>query len=178
MFAYLPNILSTIRILLAPLIFIAIKNADIGFITITGGIAILTDFFDGFLARRFNTISQAGKILDPIADKFCVMAAAAAAAAYLDLPIALLLIIIARDLLIILFGAIIIIDKNQIPVSNIWGKATAVVLSVALLVYVYQIRPLYGFALWLTIVFVVVSSISYFSGALRTLAAKEKNRSV
>lgn len=69
----IPNILSYIRLLLIP-VFIyfflnATENRDyyfVGFIILLSG---LTDLFDGMIARRFNQITELGKIVDPIADK-------------------------------------------------------------------------------------------------------------
>lgn len=75
----IPNILSVFRILLAILFFdiyieygLEIKRTELILILCISG---LTDFLDGKIARRFNMISELGKILDPIADKLtqCVL---------------------------------------------------------------------------------------------------------
>lgn len=65
----IPNILSTFRIILIPFYFIAIlqnQKVTAGIILIVSG---LTDLLDGYLARRFNWITDIGKLLDPLADK-------------------------------------------------------------------------------------------------------------
>jgi phosphatidylglycerophosphate synthase len=124
---------------------------------------------DGFLARRLNCISRAGKILDPLADKLCMAAAAIAAARYLELPILLLAAIVARDLVIAIFGLGIIGKRHQIPVSNIWGKTTVFILSLSLIVYIFQIRSLYVFAFWSALAFILISSYSYLKTGLRML---------
>ena len=75
----IPNILSVFRILLAILFFdiyidygLEVKRTELILILCISG---LTDFLDGKIARRFNMISELGKILDPIADKLtqCVL---------------------------------------------------------------------------------------------------------
>jgi len=81
---------------MAPALFFSIKANDFTLITLLAAFAIFTDFIDGFLARKLNSITDAGKILDPLADKLCVASAAIAAVLYGDLPLVLFLIIITR----------------------------------------------------------------------------------
>ncbi len=152
---------------MAPALFFSIKANDFTLITLLAAFAIFTDFIDGFLARKLNSITDAGKILDPLADKLCVASAAIAAVLYGDLPLVLFLIIITRDIIIAVVGLSIIKTKRKIPVSNIWGKITVIVLSAALIVYVYRITMLYMAAFWLVIAFVLISLISYFFVGLK-----------
>ncbi len=74
----LPNILSTIRIIVALIAPYFMLEGDL-WLQITAGvicfIAITTDWFDGWYARKYNQVTKLGKILDPIADKVLVLAA-------------------------------------------------------------------------------------------------------
>lgn len=69
----IPNMLSAFRIILAAVFLCVFRNAEISnqkeILTIIVLISALTDFLDGKIARRFNMVSELGKILDPIADK-------------------------------------------------------------------------------------------------------------
>ena len=69
MFKHVPNILTIIRFLLIPVIIaFAIQHdyiAAIIVLTISG----ITDILDGFIARKFNFITDFGKLMDPLADK-------------------------------------------------------------------------------------------------------------
>lgn len=166
----LPNILSVSRIFLSPFIFISIKFHNIPLIIALAITAVLSDFLDGFFARRLKSISQTGKILDPFADKICVASAAVALTIYGDLPILLLALLLARDIIIAIVGLMIIKRKNEIPVSNILGKITVNVFSIVLIVYVFRLNMFYELAFWLAIIFLIISSASYLVYSLKKFA--------
>jgi CDP-diacylglycerol---glycerol-3-phosphate 3-phosphatidyltransferase len=83
----LPNALASMRIALAPLMFIFLVNRDLSifsglhvswldyFAALIFVIASATDFFDGYIARNWNQKTQLGAILDPLADKMLTLAA-------------------------------------------------------------------------------------------------------
>ncbi len=68
------NILTLSRIFLAALIFILLMSPDGYFLALLlFFLAGITDYFDGYLARKYNAVSQLGEILDPIADKILIL---------------------------------------------------------------------------------------------------------
>ena len=72
--ATLINILTLSRILLAALIFILLMSPDTYlWALLLFFIAGITDYFDGYLARKYDAVSQLGEILDPIADKILIL---------------------------------------------------------------------------------------------------------
>ena len=68
------NILTFSRIVLAAIIFLFLMSSD-GYLIalILFFVASITDYFDGYLARKYNAVSQIGEILDPIADKILIL---------------------------------------------------------------------------------------------------------
>ena len=68
------NILTLSRILLAAIIFVLLMSPD-GYLLalVLFFLAGVTDYFDGYLARKYNSVSQLGEILDPIADKILIL---------------------------------------------------------------------------------------------------------
>jgi cardiolipin synthase len=74
----LANFISYSRIILIPLFIYLLYIKDFWYALIVFVIASLTDFFDGWVARKFKQESEFGKFIDPIADKFLVIAALAA----------------------------------------------------------------------------------------------------
>ncbi|MBI4678841.1 MAG: CDP-diacylglycerol--glycerol-3-phosphate 3-phosphatidyltransferase [Elusimicrobia bacterium] len=85
--------------------------------------AVVTDWVDGFIARRTNTVSAFGKVADPIADKVLVLGALIALLRIpkLDIPLWGVFLIIARDLVI---GGIRVLLSSQgkIMAADRWGK--------------------------------------------------------
>jgi len=73
----LPNILSTIRIILAPIFLLLYVQDEVVWRALSVGVfavAVVTDFFDGYLARMYEAQSPSGVFLDPLADKFLTFA--------------------------------------------------------------------------------------------------------
>ena len=88
-----------------------------------------TDFFDGYLARRLNQVTELGKLLDPLADRIFIVALAVALVASDALPLWLALGIVARDVL--LLAAFPFVDKKgvrRIRVTFAGKTATAALL--------------------------------------------------
>jgi len=74
----LPNILTIFRIILTVLFIYLFYQNDLGsrlLALIVFTLASLTDYFDGYLARKHNLITSFGKLMDPIADKFLILSA-------------------------------------------------------------------------------------------------------
>ena len=68
------NILTLSRIFLAAVIFILLISPDRYFLAlILFFLAAISDYFDGYLARKYNAVSELGAILDPIADKILIV---------------------------------------------------------------------------------------------------------
>jgi CDP-diacylglycerol--glycerol-3-phosphate 3-phosphatidyltransferase len=100
-----PNILTLCRILAAPLLVVLLSFPN----PLTRAVATLlfivastTDYFDGYLARRYNVISPMGKLLDPMADKLLIMTALIMLVACSEgtVPAWMVVIILGRDIMI------------------------------------------------------------------------------
>ena len=73
-----PNVLTVVRILLVPVLVVALLEKTSGgdlLAAIVFAVASLTDAIDGYLARSRNSITTFGKLMDPIADKLLIIAA-------------------------------------------------------------------------------------------------------
>ena len=143
----IPNILSVIRILLV-FVFVAVFFlleskiwALIVFLT-----AGATDVVDGFLARRFNWITELGKVLDPFADKLVQCTVLVCLCIEKVVPIWFLLIFFAKELLTLLIGFLVIRRRSVVVVSKWYGK-TAVCLFYATIFLAVIFKYVCGFSL-------------------------------
>lgn len=160
-FLTISNILSISRALLTiPFAVIMLSDAPHAvwwglFILAVAG---LTDKFDGVLARRYNEITEWGKILDPLADKIGIAVVAIILVRLDQIPLWLLLAIVGRDLLILSGGIYLKQKRGVVEQSNILGKWTIGVLAVTMALAMLRIRGVWmECALWLSVVMLIAS---------------------
>ncbi|MBW4642085.1 MAG: CDP-diacylglycerol--glycerol-3-phosphate 3-phosphatidyltransferase [Goleter apudmare HA4340-LM2] len=130
-------------------------------------VAALTDWLDGYLARKLNQITDLGKFLDPLVDKFLVLAPLMVLIELGKVPAWGVFLILARELAIAGWR----VNQTTITGANIWGKLKTVsqIIAIALL-----IAPLS--AAWQMpslIAFWVAVSLTLISGAIYLLPSKE-----
>ncbi len=126
----IPNILSTIRLVLVFVYavvyyFLRTNGQPLYWALVIFVIAGVTDVIDGYLARKYNWISDLGKILDPLADKMMQCTALICLMISGLIPIWFALPFIAKELLMLIGGLFIMREKKVIVVSNISGKLAA-----------------------------------------------------
>lgn len=118
---HIPNILSALRILMVGVFVYFFAKAQYFSCLITYVTAFLTDLLDGFLARRNNWISNIGKVLDPLADKLMLLTALVCFLTRGWLPLYMIVIVLAKELIMIIGGAILF-RKKVVVYSDWYGK--------------------------------------------------------
>ena len=121
----------------------------------------LTDFFDGYFARKFNQRTDFGRLLDPVADKITIGAIAIVLMQTHELPLWFLILIIARDLAILLLGALMVSRTHRIPESNWPGKTTVTALAIVLIAFTLSLNGVKWYLLYASIGVLAVSTFSY-----------------
>lgn len=131
MLKYVPNTLTVIRFLLIPFIVLNIftGNYIMAFIIFT--LSAITDIADGFIARKFNLISNFGKLMDPLADKLTQICTIASLALIDIIPIWILVIVLLKELIMIA-GASFLYGKDVVVYSKWYGKLATVLFYVAI----------------------------------------------
>ena len=177
----LPNVISIIRVPmgLAACLFLALEMAVPAIIMIV--LAVASDYLDGYMARRQNSVSDWGKIFDPLADKIALGAFIVTLTAVGAVPLWFVILFLGRDLLIAAGGIYLTRRLGSPPSSNIWGKYCSFTMSLYLTSA--AVSHLFHLSLWpqglvlagldplglVALGFVLVSLFAYFHQSLKTL---------
>ena len=120
-----PNVLSMLRLLLVPVFLILVIAGAYVPALIVLVAASVTDLLDGFLARRFNQVTRLGQLLDPAADRLYIFAALIGLAANELVPWWIVIVIVARDALIVVLGIVLANHGyGPLPVHQLGKAAT------------------------------------------------------
>lgn len=162
----LPNKLTIARMCMVPLFMIALMmNTDMSRIAaaVIFALASLTDMLDGQIARKYNMITNFGKLMDPLADKVLTAAAMICLVELGDLAAWIAILIIFREYLITGLRSVAA-SENIVVAANIWGKVKTVCQMIALMLLMLkpQIVALCGVnvGLWLMYVAVILTVYS------------------
>lgn len=130
-------------------------------------VAVVSDFFDGFLARKLNQKTELGLILDPLSDKILAGVVVVLLIVYRDFPIWLAVAVIVRDLLILSGGLYIKKKTGLIPPSILTGKYCFASLGILLMGYVLRFEYGINMFFYLTLFFMAASLILYIRELFR-----------
>jgi cardiolipin synthase len=162
----IPNIITLVRLGLIPVTayYLAVEAYSIALPIFL--IAALSDFVDGYIARRFKLTSSLGAALDPVADKLLMLVTTVLLAWHELVPIWLAVAIVARDIIIVV-GALayrLLIGRLQIAPTRLSKVNTFIELLVLLLVMAKAAGWIEAGA-WMPTVFVIVFVTVIASGA-------------
>ncbi|MEP0861881.1 MAG: CDP-alcohol phosphatidyltransferase family protein [Ignavibacterium sp.] len=175
------NLLSVLRLFLAVPLWLLFDNYNSSatvhyWIFALCIFAAITDILDGFLARKLNQVTEAGKIIDPLADKIAMAIVVIRLAMLGELPFYYLSLIVVRDLLIFLGGIYVTNKIGKVLPSNILGKATVLIIGIVVLLTLLQIDKnslLFNIFYYFSIIMIVLSFIAYVIRANEYLQRKK-----
>lgn len=159
----LPNVVTLSRIFLViPAALIILNDGSMVALLILIVAAIATDWFDGRLARWSKSVSDWGKVLDPLVDKFGGVLVIAALVARGALPVWYVGLILVRDILIVSGSTRIARRTGQITISIWAGKVAVASVAITVLAAILQADPpVMAFCLWVSSGLLVYSLIRY-----------------
>ena len=168
----LPNSLTLLRIFMVPFLVVVLLTRFDGREIVGLSIflvAAVTDFFDGYIARKQGKITRLGTLLDPIADKL-LMSAAFISLVEMDpvhVPAWIVVIIIGREFAVSGLRSIAAQQGVTIAASPLGkGKMVSQVIAISLLILGYelgQFRVIGTVALWAVVLFALASGVDYFA---------------
>mgnify|MGYP006074197439 FL=1 len=128
---HIPNILTILRFVLIPIIlnFLAQDNYIMAFVFLT--LSGLTDVLDGYIARKYNFITNFGKLIDPLADKCTQILILAALTVKNIIPVWILAIVVIKEFVMVA-GASFLYGKELVVSSKWYGKLATVLFYITI----------------------------------------------
>ena len=141
----IPNLITILRlVLIVPLVMSYYFDCMI-YLYVLLGVVILTDFLDGFLARRLNQISDLGKLLDPIADGLILFTFSVVLYFESRVDLWFCVFYFCRQFLLLILSMTLLPKADSVYGSNIVGKWGVGFLTLGLGIYVIKIESLFSF---------------------------------
>ena len=160
------NMLSMSRLLLvAPITYLVYIDGSLAWLIGLVMLAAATDFVDGHLARWSHTVSDWGKVLDPLADKAlgaCVVLALVFRPSAPNLPLWLLVLMLVRDTSIVTGGIALAKLRGHVVMSTWSGKIAVTFLAVTVVAALLQANPMFiNICVWITALLMLYSFFRY-----------------
>jgi CDP-diacylglycerol--glycerol-3-phosphate 3-phosphatidyltransferase len=175
-----PNLLTVLRILLVPVIVVALlaetPNGDT-LAAVVFAFAAFTDGLDGYIARSRGSVTTFGKLMDPIADKLLIIAPLILLVSSDRIAAWVAMVIIAREFAVTALR-MVAAERGVIIAAGPLGKLKTVAQVAAIFALIaFQSSPLWVDALlYLAVAITVVSGADYFFGLRRRIEAERRRR--
>jgi CDP-diacylglycerol--glycerol-3-phosphate 3-phosphatidyltransferase len=176
----LPNTLTVIRILLVPVVVVALLDETPNGDAIAAGVfalAAFTDTLDGYIARQRNAITTFGKLMDPIADKLLIAASLIALVSLDRLAAWIAMVIIAREFAVT--GLRLVAAEQGVVIQASWLGKVKTMLQVVAIICLIAVEPAplgVDLLVYAAVAVTVISGADYFFGFKRMLASKTARR--
>ncbi len=164
------NLISFVRLLAVIPLIILLSQIDKGYniriyLILLLVLIVISDNLDGYLARKFNQITELGKILDPLSDKIIIFFVALFMFFYSEIPASFFILILFKDLYIICGGIYIFKKTTIVPSSNIVGKIAAFTVGAFLTWNILdtQKNSFFYYSFYYISIFMIIASICAYS---------------
>ena len=176
----LPNALTLLRILAVPVVVVALlvemPNGDIIAAAVFAA-AALTDGLDGYIARSRNSITNFGKLMDPLADKLLIIAALVSLVSLGRIAAWVAMVIIAREFAVTALRMVAVEQGVVIPASPLGKIKTITQVAAIFAVIAVSSTPLWvDLLVYLAVATTVVSGVDYFFGLRRRIEDARRER--
>lgn len=136
MLSQIPNLLTFARIAICPILVLLLHNGNYEMALVLFIAAGITDGLDGYIAKRFDYVSNLGAVLDPVADKLLIASAYIMLAILGDIPFWLLIVVMFRDLVIVVGYFIFVMMGANMPIRPTYSSKVNTFVQIALMVVV------------------------------------------
>ena len=173
----LPNKLTVVRMVLVPFFVASLlmsgSNESLKWVALVlFFVASLTDFLDGYIARKYNLITNFGKFMDPLADKILTISGMICLIELGRIPSWIVVIIVAREFIISGFR-LIAAENGVVIAANYWGKFKTtfqMIMIILMIVNIPQLQILTNLTMWIALALTIISLVTYISANKQVLA--------
>lgn len=172
-----PNVLTMLRLVLVPVFVILFSAGHDKAALAVFLVASFTDLVDGYIARKYNQITNFGKLMDPLADKVMVCTALICQGLRGVFPWWAIAVVMGKELLLVLGGAVML--RNDVVVySNMLGKVAQCAFIAALVLSFFHAEfaalgvAVDTIALYLAVALTIAALVDYTVAGVKTLRSK------
>lgn len=165
----IPNLLTIARIIMVPIFLLLTANTSHLFwhicAAIIFAIASITDYLDGYLARKWQVVTNFGKFADPLADKILVMSAFIMLVGLRMVPAWVCALIICRELAVTGLRLLLVETGGTVLAAAMPGKIKTMTQMLAVILLLCHLTFLGNILLYIALFFTLYSGYDYFKGA-------------
>ena len=176
----LPNKLTVVRMVLVPFFVAALllskTNDSLKWVALAlFVIASLTDFADGYIARKYNLITNFGKFMDPLADKILTISGMICLIELGRIPSWIVVIIVAREFIISGFR-LVAAENGVVIAANYWGKFKTtfqMIMIILMIMNIPQLQIVTNIVMWIALALTLISLWTYIMANKQVLAGEK-----
>lgn len=180
-FFTIPNLLTYLRIILIVPFVICFLNQNYVLAMILIGVSALSDCCDGFIARKFNQVTDLGKLLDPVADKLTLLSVMVCITIFTPVVLPVMAILVVKDIAMLIGGSRLLKKGITPPAAKWYGKIGTIFFyfSVILIVFLkavynYENPVLSLILLSITAIVMIYALVQYYLIYLQLLKGKKE----
>ena len=136
---------------------------------------VLSDILDGFLARKFNSVTSFGKIIDPVADKICLMCVLIYLIEVYHLPFLIFFILLSiRDIVLISMTSYLAIYHDMVSQANTYGKLFIFITMIMIIFHVFNLNDYISKILFIvSSILLIISMLTYIKDHIKNINSYE-----
>ena len=135
----------------------------------------LSDILDGFLARKFNSVTSFGKIIDPVADKICLMCILLYLIEIHHLPFLIFFTLLSiRDIVLISMTTYLAICHDMVSQANVYGKVFIFATMIMIIFHIFHLNEYLSNILFvISNILLIISMIAYIKDHIKNINSYE-----
>jgi len=170
-----PNALTILRFFLIPVFAYFLCKDNLKLAATFFILAAVTDFFDGHIARKYNKITDWGKVADPLADKLMTITALFILTFVKDIiPASLIIIVFIKEVFMVIGGVLLYKQNNYVVSAKWYGKLATVIFFFAIVMIILDVQPPFLPNNTFIIIALIATLFAFFMYLLTFISIKKK----